>query len=170
MTGVKESVGGSDLRMLSSPQNAFLLLASLFGMVMLFLTPAALVGDEPNHFFRAYQISDGTIIGIKHEGYSGGWIPESILVTNRRLVGDIEMHYDVKFDTNLISELRQIPLDEGAKVFVPFHNTVVYAPVAYIPQVIGIWTGKALGASALGLIYFARFMNLLFFLALAYLA
>ncbi|HUR97588.1 MAG TPA: DUF2142 domain-containing protein [Pyrinomonadaceae bacterium] len=168
MTGVKESASGRLARLLTSPQNAFLLLASFFGVVMLFLTPPALVGDEPNHFFRAYQISDGTIVGVKHEGYSGGWIPESVLVTNRRLVGDIEMHHDVKFDTNLITELRRVPLDEDNKVFVAFHNTVVYSPVAYVPQVIGIWAGKAVGASALGLIYFARFVNLLFFLALAY--
>src|SRR5829696_109651 len=127
MTGVKESTGRRDFGLLASPQNAFLLLASFFGLVMVFLTPPALVGDEPNHFFRAYQISDGTIIGIKHEGYSGGWIPESVFIANRRLVGEIEMNYHVKFDSNLISELRQIPLNEDAKVFVPFHNTVVYS-------------------------------------------
>src|SRR5688500_10622413 len=120
--------------LLNRPQNAFLLLGSLFGMAMVSLTPPGLVGDEPNHFFRAYQIADGTIVGIKHEGHSGGWIPESVYVTNRRLVGEIEMNHHVKFDTNLIWQLRTLPLDEDRKVFVPFYNTVVYSPVPYLPQ------------------------------------
>ena len=161
---------GHLLRPLARPENAFLLLGTIFGLLMVFTTPPALVGDEPNHFFRAYQISDGVIVGLKNEGASGGWLPETVLTTNRRLVGDIEMNHDVKFDTNLIRELGQVPLNEANKTFVPFHNTVVYSPVAYLPQVIGIRVGKLFGASALALIYFARIFNLLFFLALSYLA
>lgn len=153
---------------LSEPQNVFLLLGSFFGLVLVFTTPPALVGDEPNHFFRAYQISDGVIIGTKNEIGSGGWLPVNVLETNRKLVGDIEMRYDVKFDTNLIWELRQVPLDEENKTFVSFNNTAVYSPVAYVPQIIGIFTGKFFGASALGLIYYARIFNLIFFLALSF--
>lgn len=169
MTAVKDAARRL-LSALALPQNAFLLIGSIFGLLMVFITPPALVGDEPNHFFRAYQISDGVIMGVKHEGASGGWLPRSVLVANRRLVGEIEMNHHIKFDTNLIWELRQIPLDVEDKVFVPFHNTVVYAPVPYLPQVLGIWIGKAFGASAVGLIYFARIINLIFFLALSYFA
>jgi uncharacterized membrane protein len=169
MTAVKDAARRFS-RLLAAPQNAFLFLGSFFGLLMVFITPPALVGDEPNHFFRAYQISDGVIMGIKHEGLSGGWIPKSVFVANRKLVGEIEMNHHIKFDTNLIWELRQVPLDEEDKVFVPFHNTVVYAPVPYIPQVLGILVGKAFGASAIGLIYFARIFNLIFFLALSYFA
>lgn len=154
-----------------APQNVFLLLASIFGLAMIFTTPPALVGDEPNHFFRAYQISDGAIIGERmKDGGSGGWIPKNVLDTNRKLVGDIEMNHHIKFDTNLIWELRQLPVDEANKVFVPFHNTVVYAPVPYVPQVIAIYTGKIFNASPIALIYIARVVNLIFFLALAYFA
>jgi len=170
MTAVKETILPSARAWLGQPQNAFLVLAGFFGLLMVFVTPPALVGDEPNHFFRAYQISDGVIISIKHEGSSGGWLPRNVLDTNRRLVGDIEMNHHIKFDTNLIWELRQLPLDEQDKVFVPFHNTVVYAPVPYIPQIIGILVGKTFSASPIGVIYFARVVNLAFFLALSYLA
>ncbi|MDQ3800645.1 MAG: DUF2142 domain-containing protein, partial [Acidobacteriota bacterium] len=159
------------LRLPSEPQNVFLLLAAVFGLVMVFVTPPALVGDEPNHFFRAWQISDGGIIGERMEnGGSGGWIPKNVLDTNRKLVGEIEMNHHIKFDTNLISELRQLPVNEEDKIFVPFHNTVVYAPVPYVPQVIGIYVGKAFDASPLALIYITRVINLIFFLAFAYFA
>ena len=170
MTAVKETLIPSAQSWLARPHHAFLVLGGFFGILMAFITPPALVGDEPNHFFRAYQISDGVIVSIRHEGSSGGWLPRSVLDTNRRLVGEIEMNHHIKFDTNLIWELRQLPLNEDDKVFVPFHNTVVYAPVPYIPQIIGILVGKAFSASPIGLIYFARVINLAFFLAMAYLA
>jgi uncharacterized membrane protein len=157
-------------RRFSKPQNVLLLLGGLFGILFVFLTPPALVGDEPNHFFRAYQISEGVIIGEKREHLSGGWIPKSVLLVNRRLVGDIEMKPEVKFDTSLISEFLRLPLDEENKVFERFPNTVIYNPIPYAPQAVGILIGRLFKASPLVLIYLARIFNLLFFLGLAYLA
>ncbi len=169
MTAGKDSLQRI-LNLLSKPENTFLLLGAIFGLLFVFITPPALVGDEPNHFFRAYQISEGKIIGERRENLSGGWIPKSVLYTNRKLVGDIEMNHHVKFDTNLISELIRLPLNDEDKVFERFPNTVVYNPIPYVPQVLGILVGKSFNASPLLLIYFARIVNLLFFLALAYFA
>lgn len=147
-----------------------LLLLSVFGLVFVFTTPPALVGDEPNHFFRAYQISDGIVVGEKRENLSGGWLPKSVLDTNRKLVGNIEMRHDVKFDTNLISELRQLSLDAEDRVFERFPNTVVYTPIPYAPQVLGIVAGKFFNTSPLVMIYLARIFNLFCFIALAFAA
>lgn len=157
-------------RRFSKPQNVLLLLGGIFGLLFVFLTPPALVGDEPHHFFRAYQISEGVIIGEKREHLSGGWIPKSVLHVNRKLVGDIEMKHEVKFDTGLISEFLYLPLNRDDQVFERFPNTVIYNPVPYVPQVIGILIGKSFDASPLVLIYLARIVNLFFFLGLAYLA
>ena len=157
-------------RPFGKPQNVLLLLGGIFGLLFVFLTPPALVGDEPNHFFRAYQISEGVIIGEKREHLSGGWIPKSVLLVNRKLVGDIEMKREVKFDTRLISEFLYLPLNDEDKVFERFPNTVIYNPIPYAPQVVGILIGKFFNASPLVLIYLARIVNLLFFLILAYLA
>jgi uncharacterized membrane protein len=153
-----------------SPPVAFLLLGSIFGLAFLLATPPALVGDEPNHFFRAYQISKGEIVGKALENGRGGWLPRSVFETNRKLVGDIEMNHHIKFNPDLIWELRQVPLCEDDLIFVPFHNTVIYAPVAYAPQALGILIGRAFDASALTLIYVARLFNLVAFLGLTYLA
>ena len=155
---------------LSKPENAFLLLGAIFGLLFVFITPPALVGDEPNHFFRAYQISEGHIIGEKRDDLSGGWLPRSVLYTNRQLVGNIEMNEDEKFDTYLISDFIWLPLNDEDKVFERFPNTVVYTPIPYIPQVLGILVGKIFGASPLLMIYLARAFNLLCFLALAFFA
>lgn len=156
--------------LLSKPENAFIILGTVFGLLFVFVTPPALVGDEPNHFFRAYQISEGNIIGEKRGDLSGGWIPKSVLYTNRKLVGDIEMNQDVKFDTNLFSEFISFPLNDEDKVFERFPNTVIYTPIPYIPQVAGILVGKIFNASPLLMIYLSRICNLLFFLFLAFFA
>jgi len=155
---------------LSKPENVFLLLAVVFGLIFVFATPPALVGDEPNHFFRAYQISDGIIIGEKRDNLSGGWIPKSVLYTNQKFVGNIEMNRDVKFDTNLFSEMIRLPLNHEDRVFERFPNTVVYNPIPYAPQVLGIIVGKIFDASPLLMIYLARIFNLLFFTFLAFFA
>ena len=161
--------GSSDkLRRFSKPENVLLLLGASFGLLFVFLTPPALVGDEPNHFFRAYQISEGHVIGEKRGDLSGGWIPKSVLLVNRKLVGDIEMRHEVKFDTNLIWAFLYLPLDDEDQVFERFPNTVVYTPIPYVPQALGISIGKPFNASPLVLIYLARIFNLFFFLGLAY--
>lgn len=152
------------------PEFVFLLLGIIFGFLFIFVTPPALVGDEPNHFFRAYQISEGNILGEKREHLSGGFIPKSVLYTNRVLVGNIEMNHDVKFDTKLISDLMFMPLNRQDRVFERFPNTVVYNPVPYIPQIIAISIGKVFDVSPLLMIYFARVVNLIFFLLLAFFA
>jgi uncharacterized membrane protein len=166
----REKISPGVLESIRKPQNVFLLLELFFGLLFVFVTPPALVGDEPNHFFRAYQISEGHIIGERRDNLSGGWLPESVLSTNRKLTGNIEMNPDVKFDVNLISELLYLPLEPEKQLFERFPNTVVYAPVAYLPQVLGILTGKLFAASPLVMIYLARIANLLFFMALAFAA
>jgi uncharacterized membrane protein len=99
---------------------------------------------------------------------SGGVLPVNLFYTKQKLVGNIEMNQDVKFDTNILSELLYMPLNEHDKDFIAFPNTVVYTPIPYTPQVLGILVGKIFDASPLMLFYFARIFNLLFFLALAY--
>jgi uncharacterized membrane protein len=142
MNTEKDSTG--ILYSMSKPENVFLHLATLFGLLFMIVTPAALVGDEPNHFFRAYQISQGEIIGERRGDLSGGVLPVNLFYTKQKLVGNIEMNQDVKFDTNILSELLYMPLNESDTDFVAFPNTVVYTPIPYTPQVIGILIGKTL--------------------------
>jgi uncharacterized membrane protein len=47
------------------PENMFLLLAFAFGISFLLAVPPFQVPDEPNHFYRAYQISEGRFVPVK---------------------------------------------------------------------------------------------------------
>ena len=48
-----------------SPEKAFLFLGLIYGMIILVITPPFQVPDESNHFFRAYQVSEGHFIPEK---------------------------------------------------------------------------------------------------------
>jgi uncharacterized membrane protein len=150
------------------PENVFLILGATFAILFCIATPALLVGDEPTHFYRSYQISEGQLVGEKQGDLSGGWLPKSVLYTKEKLTGNIEMNPEVKFDTEVLPELYNLPLNNDDQVFERFPNTVVYTPIPYVPQVIGILIGKTFGASPLVLIYLARIVNILFFLGFAY--
>lgn len=47
------------------PENVFLVLGILYGIFFLLIDPPFLVPDEPNHFYRAYQISEGRFSAVK---------------------------------------------------------------------------------------------------------
>ncbi len=46
-------------------EHVFLILGLLFGLAFVFVTPPFQVPDEYNHFFRAYEISQGKLLSQK---------------------------------------------------------------------------------------------------------
>jgi uncharacterized membrane protein len=48
-----------------APERVFLFLALCYGTVLLLITPPFQAPDEPNHFYRAYQISEGRFTAVK---------------------------------------------------------------------------------------------------------
>ena len=75
---------------------------------------------------------------------------------------------EVKFDRSLIGIYGRTALNEDDRMFVSFPNTVVYSPVPYLPQAVGIVMVRAANGSPLAAIYAARSMNLICFIALGY--
>lgn len=151
------------------PERLFLVFASFFGIVFLFLTPPFQTPDEFNHFYRAYQISDGQFTAVCHNDRIGGFIPESIVTITKpyERIGWSILNKS-KFDTPI--EQLKIPLKESKKVFVDFPNTGVYSPVSYIPQAIGIAFLKLFNASPIVLFYGGRLFALIFWTASIFIA
>ncbi|MER3433396.1 MAG: hypothetical protein C4288_08190 [Leptolyngbya sp. ERB_1_1] len=50
-------------RFIKSPERAFLILSLIFGMMFIIALAPFQSPDEPAHFYRAYQLSEGKIIG-----------------------------------------------------------------------------------------------------------
>ncbi|WP_071516633.1 DUF2142 domain-containing protein [Geitlerinema sp. PCC 9228] len=166
------------------PEKAFLWIGGVFGALLVLLTPPFQVPDEYQHFYRAYQLSEGQILADYHvgecSGYtrdrqdipcSGGYLPRSLLVTVREVSPpNLRGSAQVKQNPQDILALLDLPLQPSDRVFVRFQGAALYSPVPYLPQIVGIAVGRILGASPLILFYLGRFCNLLAWLGLGYLA
>ena len=64
---------------LIAPEKFFLALGLFFGLMFIVLTPPFQVPDETNHFFRAWQVSEGGLSAVKQDSRVGGFIPQSLV-------------------------------------------------------------------------------------------
>ena len=64
------------------------LVCFLLGLVpLVILTPPVQVPDEPQHFYRAYQLSELRLGGIVRDGGAGAMLPSSLIELTDRLLG-----------------------------------------------------------------------------------
>ncbi len=138
----------------------FLWLALTFGSIFALLIPPFQSPDEPGHFMRAYQISEGVFFPEKKEQRLGGTLPAS-LAQVRDSFSFLKMDYNARLDKDLIFRCLKRPLHAEQRVFADFPNTAVYAPTAYLPQAAAIALLRPLGTTPLQMLYAARLANLL---------
>jgi uncharacterized membrane protein len=151
------------------PERVFLGLAGPLGLFFIVLTPPFQVADEPAHFLRAYQVSEGTLVGSRQGPAAGGPIPASLPAIVSRVGTDrIVFHPDIRQSLDDMRAGFRIPLEPDRRIFAHFGNTVLYGPVAYLPQALGIGVGRLLGLAPLWFVYLGRVANLAVWLALGY--
>ncbi len=153
----------------ASPGPLFLIIGALFGLAWALITPPFQAPDENFHFCRAYQLSEGRLFGISLEGVRGDSLPVSVIETMEKINPGMRFHsLDQRQDLEKVYYYLRLPLQAQVRAFYPFPTAVVYPPTAYLPQILGIWVGRALGQSALVCMYLGRFLNLACWLALIY--
>jgi uncharacterized membrane protein len=145
----------------------FLLFGAVFGVALVFFVPPAQGQDEPNHFFRAYTVTQGTIVAPIPHGRAGVVVPACT--------------YDYVNDLYVMA-LKPVNLQLGdfwktpagcagqPGQFVPIENTAVNSPVSYLPQEVAILFLRLLGASVPVIFFGGRLAGLAAYLALIYLA
>jgi uncharacterized membrane protein len=142
------------LRAPNTPEAAFLVIGALAGVVFILVTPPFGGADEPAHWYRAYQVSEGTF-RAEHDGDRvGGLLPTSL-----RLSSDERPWRG-----------GSAPLRAQVRSFLDFRNTVVYAPVPYLPHAVAIAAGRRAHLHPLSLFYLARTAGLVAALTLSFLA
>jgi len=161
---------GAISRRFASADRSFLWLGSLGALLFLLLTPPFQVPDEPVHWFRAYQISEGRLTAIRKGASAGAMIPVSMLETRRVWQQGIAFHPEVKVDLERARRTLALPLEPEKRRFKDTRNVSAYAPVPYLPQALGVWLGRSLGVSPIVLLYFARAANALVAFGLCLLA
>lgn len=128
------------------PETIFCTLATVAGLLMLFLLPLFRAPDEMAHFARAYQVSQGQIVSQNDHGRTGGVIPQ---------IEGYNFHNKLTPETYL---------------FFDFSSSAVYSPISYIPQAIGIAIGKLIYPSVAVMVYAGRIVNLIAYIAMLYAA
>lgn len=89
-----------------------------FGLIYFWLCPVGMAPDETNHFYRAYEISQGGLIS-KHMGESG--------VGGNTFPAALKEYKDSKAELNWDETLDY-----------KFGNTSLYSAISYLPQATGI--------------------------------
>jgi len=138
------------------------------GLVMLVLTPPFGVPDEPHHFLRAYQISEGQLLPTFHDNRGGAELPRSILLTSKLLKASEWLTQPLS--RRQILQSLHVPLDPQRRTYCEFSNTSAYSPVPYLPQAAAILISRSLGLGVIQILYYARLANLLLWTATGYLA
>ena len=155
---------------LSDPACLFLLIGIPYGLTLLFVTPPFQVPDEDAHFLRAYSVSEFQLINKRRPDTAGDFVPASIVQTTWALTADIPQHPERKTSVASIRQELHRPFDPDDRVFVPFINTVLYSPVPYLPQALGMAVARLCRLSPLLMMYCGRLANLLVWLVLVHLA
>lgn len=124
---------------------------------MLFLIYAAIKPpfcgpDEFVHFYRAYQISEGTFTPERSEGRIGGSLPVCLKEAHDHYFPYTYLN-DLTVDKGSFLYLFHIPATTQNRVFVDFPNTATYSPISYLLQAGVICIVRCLHGS-LGMAYY----------------
>lgn len=141
------------------PERIYPLPALVMGLLILALNPPFMVPDEPVHFYRSYQISEGNFLKGKDD------FPKSLTEMSDRCD---RMRFSTHEKTNRgeILSLGGIRNDPQARTTVTTPDYIL----PYLPQATGIAMARAIGLSPLWMFYLGRIFNLLVSVLLVYLA
>ena len=152
---------------LSKPERAYLGLAIGFGLGFLLVVPPGAAPDETPHLSRVFLISEG-ILDVPGERTPPLEIPRSLPALHRMVNGD-SWPPDVPPRTPAaMAALLSQPLEPDVRV--RLHSAGTHSPVAYLPQLPGVWLGRALGLAPAALVYLGRAGSLAVSVALGWLA
>jgi uncharacterized membrane protein len=122
---------------------AFVLLALVFGVTLVFATPPFRAPDEAGHFWRADALALGYWIPPMHHGHPSAYIPRGIE----------QLWYG-----------RDTPLELGHRVLV--HFPAYYTPLPHLPQALACFVGHNLTLRPIAILHLGRIFNLIVFIAL----
>ena len=159
----------------SSPVKAFVLLAGVFGLLIIFAAPPLTGADEEAHFVRAYGITNGDFRLYDTRQVS---VPESFrktlgcFQTKTSEPGDMYAYDYSNYGMNKRLSFAcalGVPLQSDDTEWV-YTSAQSYSPTTYIPQVLAILIGRAFDAPIVVMVYLVRLFVLtayIFMIALA---
>jgi uncharacterized membrane protein len=135
--------------------------ALAFGLILAMVTPPWQNPDEPNHFMRAVQISEGGITGEQFGDRVGGTIEASISSAVAPFE-PLKFHSQTKATFDMFVAARGAAWG-GIRENVAFGNTAINPPIFYVADIVAIWIGKHINLSVIATLVLARSVNVLTF-------
>jgi uncharacterized membrane protein len=151
------------------PDRVYLALALAFGAAYVVLTPPGQVADEPAHFRRAFELSEGRVVAQKQGDYTGDEQPRAIDRFEDRY-RHLFLHYEEKLTRADILDSASVRIESDDRTFAPFANTAIHSPLTYAPQAAAIFVARHVSGSVLVCWYSGRAANLLAVTLLTFLA
>ena len=153
------------------PEVIFALVATTVGLILIFLVPPMQAPDEQTHFFQSYAVSNFDFVPdeFNENGkvHYGSKLPVSVYDSAINFREEVAGKPSVKFNTQLFEKYIDEPLRPELTKYV---DGTTYAPFVYIPQALGISVGKLFETSPLIMIWVGRFLNLLVWILIIFLA
>lgn len=139
----------------------YFIIAISLGLCYLFLVPLFAQSDEPAHYLRAYEISNGYLTTPRIEGEAKNEFDKSIY--NSIYTSEEKREYKTYEDMLNIAKIKEEKNDEKEAMNVSAAN---YSLINYIPHVIGIWVGRLINFNPYFCGLLGRFFSLLFCVSL----
>lgn len=163
-------IGNHNVQPGITPRKWFLFTALLFGLVYALLVPPFQAPDETSHFFRAFHLSEGHLMGITTaDNRLGGYLPASLQAVYRPFAG-LRYNYSARISPDSLLRAAAIPLNSGERDFIDFANVGYYAPFPYVPYALVFTFLRPFHLAPLFLLFAGRIAGLLFWVGVVYLA
>ena len=141
------------------PEKIYVVLALVFGLSLVFITPPLQTPDEQDHLNRAYQLAELNVFQYDST------VPAS-LIQLFDTFGRLNFNPLQKTSISEILAQRQVELNPQARKAI-FARPFIFP---YFPQALGMLIGKMVNSSPVTLLYMGRIFNLLFAIVIIFFA
>ncbi len=152
-------------------EKIFVILATIFGLILIIVTPPFQNPDENKHFFRTYQISQGIFLAQRGDEGKRGVMASQDLID---LVNSFEpyLYYHPARKTSIKEITKALSLHQTSQLngFVELWYQKFYSPFNYLPQAFLILLGRQLPIPVLTLLYLGRLASLGCWIALIWIS
>ncbi|MCV2353665.1 DUF2142 domain-containing protein [Paucibacter sp. B2R-40] len=142
----------------------YLLFGGISICLLVFLTPPFEVPDEPQHFYRSYQLSHFDEVDRVKSKRIDLDLPASIPGLVMHFMGTTEFHAPRKPPQRSLTEIFKKlgdPVDEDLRVNIDFSGIQANSPLPYLPQAMAIAAVRSVGWGPLEMLYAGRLVNAL---------
>lgn len=149
---------------------SYVLLSLAFGIAYALAVPPFCVLDEVNHFYRAYQVSEGRLTAERQDHKVGGLLPADLALATSGPREEAWLEYLLGLRHATWIWMWNFPHNAQVRRFIQFPNTALYSAIPYLPQALGIALGRWLALSPFMMLYLGRITNLAASTAITYAA